>query len=315
MFTFAVFNLNIQFHKMSNSLITIIGPTAIGKTSLSIDIANHFACDILSCDSRQFYKELLIGTAPPSAEEQTQVKHHFIHDRSIFDDYTVGDYENDAIALLDSLYQDNDKAILIGGSGLYVDAVLKGFDEFPEIDPKIRIHLQQELEEKGLEFIQEKLIELDIEYSKIVDIKNPQRVIRALEVCIGTGKTFTEFRVREVKERNFSPIKIGLNIDREKLYERINLRVDLMMDAGLLDEAEKMYPHKHINSLQTVGYRELFRYFDGEFTLDFAISEIKKNTRRFAKRQLTWFRKDKEIKWFDPSNENEIIEYIGSKLK
>ncbi len=300
---------------MSNSLITIIGPTAIGKTSLSIDIANHFACDILSCDSRQFYKELLIGTAPPSAEEQTQVKHHFIHDRSIFDDYTVGDYENDAIALLDSLYQDNDKAILIGGSGLYVDAVLKGFDEFPEIDPKIRIHLQQELEEKGLEFIQEKLIELDIEYSKIVDIKNPQRVIRALEVCIGTGKTFTEFRVREVKERNFSPIKIGLNIDREKLYERINLRVDLMMDAGLLDEAEKMYPHKHINSLQTVGYRELFRYFDGEFTLDFAISEIKKNTRRFAKRQLTWFRKDKEIKWFDPSNENEIIEYIGSKLK
>ena len=300
---------------MSNSLITIVGPTAIGKTSLSIDIANHFGCDILSCDSRQFYKELLIGTAPPSPEEQAQAKHHFIHDRSIFDDYTVGDYENDAIALLDELYKNNDKAILIGGSGLYVDAVLKGFDEFPEIDAEIRIQLQQEMEENGLGYLQEKLIELDVEYSKIVDIQNPQRVIRALEVCIGTGKTFTEFRIREVKERNFSPIKIGLNIDREKLYERINLRVDLMMEAGLLAEAKKMYPHKNINSLQTVGYRELFRYFDGEFTLEFAISEIKKNTRRFAKRQLTWFRKDKEIKWFDPKDKDEIIEYISSKLK
>jgi tRNA dimethylallyltransferase len=299
---------------MSNSLITIIGPTAIGKTSLSIDIANYFGCDILSCDSRQFYKELLIGTAPPSPEEQAQAKHYFIHDRSIFDDYTVGDYENDAIALLDTLYQENDKAILIGGSGLYVDAVLKGFDEFPQIDSKVRANLQQELEEKGLEYLQEKLRELDVEYSKIVDIQNPQRVIRALEVCIGTGKTFTEFRIREVKQRNFTPIKIGLNIDREKLYERINFRVDLMMEAGLLAEAKKMYPHKNINSLQTVGYRELFRYFDGEFTLDFAISEIKKNTRRFAKRQLTWFRKDEEIKWFDPKDKEDIIEYINSQL-
>ena len=300
---------------MPNSLITIIGPTAIGKTSLSIDIANHFGCDILSCDSRQFYKELLIGTAPPSPEEQAQAKHYFIHDRSIFDDYTVGDYENDAISLLDELYQENDKAILIGGSGLYVDAVLKGFDEFPEIDSQIRIQLQQELEEKGLEFLQDKLKELDVEYSKIVDIQNPQRVIRALEVCIGTGKTFTEFRVRKVKERNFVPIKIGLNIDRDKLYERINLRVDLMMEAGLLAEAKKMYPHKEINSLQTVGYRELFRYFDGEFTLEFAVSEIKKNTRRFAKRQLTWFRKDKDIKWFDPKEKGEILKYISTQLK
>jgi tRNA dimethylallyltransferase len=299
---------------MSNSLITIIGPTAIGKTSLSIDIANYFGCDILSCDSRQFYKELLIGTAPPSPEEQAQAKHYFIHDRSIFDDYTVGDYENDAIALLDTLYQEKDKAILIGGSGLYVDAVLKGFDEFPQIDSKVRANLQQELEEKGLEYLQEKLRELDVEYSKIVDIQNPQRVIRALEVCIGTGKTFTEFRIREVKQRNFTPIKIGLNIDREKLYERINFRVDLMMEAGLLAEAKKMYPHKNINSLQTVGYRELFRYFDGEFTLDFAISEIKKNTRRFAKRQLTWFRKDEEIKWFDPKDKEDIIFYINSQL-
>jgi len=299
---------------MSNSLITIIGPTAIGKTSLSIDIANHFGCDILSCDSRQFYKELLIGTAPPSPEELKQAKHYFIHDRSVFDDYSVGDYEKDAISLLDKLFQENDKAILIGGSGLYVDAVLKGFDEFPEIDPNIRKQIQHDLDVNGFEFLQNKLKELDVEYSKIVDINNPQRVIRALEVCIGTGKTFTEFRVRKVKKRNFSPIKIGLNIDREKLYERINLRVDLMMEAGLLAEAERMYQYKHLNSLQTVGYRELFRYFDGEFTLDFAVSEIKKNTRRFAKRQLTWFRKDKEITWFDPKDKTEIIEFINSKL-
>jgi len=314
MFTFVVFKLNMQFYKMSNSLITIIGPTAIGKTSLSIDIANHFNCEIISCDSRQFYKELLIGTAPPTIEEQSLAKHHFIHNRSILDDYTVGEYEDDAIELLDNLYHKNDKAILIGGSGLYVDAVLKGFDEFPEIDPEIRVLLQKEMDKNGLEFLQNKLIELDIEYSKIVDIKNPQRVIRALEVCIGTGKTFTEFRVRKVKPRNFTPIKIGLNIDRDKLYDRINLRVDLMMKAGLLAEAEKMYPNKDINSLQTVGYRELFKYFDGEFTLDFAISEIKKNTRRFAKRQLTWFRKDKEIIWFDPSNKGEIIKYINSVI-
>ena len=300
---------------MSNSLITIIGPTAIGKTSLSIDIANHFGCDILSCDSRQFYKELLIGTAPPSPEEQSQARHYFIHDRSIFDDYTVGDYENDAISLLDKLYTENDKAILIGGSGLYVDAVLKGFDEFPTIDPEIRIQLQKDFDEKGLEYLQERLKELDVEYFNVVDVQNPQRVIRALEVCIGTGKTFTEFRVRKIKERNFVPIKIGLNIDRDKLYERINLRVDLMMEAGLLAEAKKMYPHKEINSLQTVGYRELFRYFDGEFTLEFAVSEIKKNTRRFAKRQLTWFRKDNDIKWFDPKEKDEILKYISAQLK
>jgi len=295
---------------MSNKLITIVGPTAIGKTSLSIDIANHFNCDILSCDSRQFYKELLIGTAPPTPEEQTLAQHYFIHNRSIFDDYSVGNYEDDAIKLLDNIYKKNDKAILIGGSGLYVDAVLKGFDTFPELPSDIRPQLQDDLEKKGIINLQERLKNMDPEYFNIVDIHNPQRVIRALEVCIGTGKTFTEFRIREDKKRNFVPIKIGLNIDREKLYERINLRVDLMMDAGLLSEAKKMYVHKKLNSLQTVGYRELFKYFDGEHDLEFAISEIKKNTRRFAKRQLTWFRKDKEITWFDPNNKNKIIDFI-----
>ncbi|MCK5782006.1 MAG: tRNA (adenosine(37)-N6)-dimethylallyltransferase MiaA [Flavobacteriales bacterium] len=299
---------------MLNSLITIIGPTAIGKTSLSIDIANHFNCDILSCDSRQFYKELLIGTAPPSPEELSTAPHHFIHNRSIFDDYSVGDYEDDAIKLLDKIYNNNDMAILIGGSGLYVDAVLKGFDTFPELAKEIRINLQKDLDKNGLSSLQERLKLLDPEYFNIVDIQNPQRVIRALEVCIGTGKTFTEFRIRKPKQRNFDPIKIGLNIDREKLYERINLRVDLMMEAGLLLEAEKMYIHKNLNSLQTVGYRELFSYFDGSFDLDFAISEIKKNTRRFAKRQLTWFRKDKEIKWFDPKDVNDIIAFIEESI-
>jgi tRNA dimethylallyltransferase len=222
---------------------------------LSINIATHFGCDILSCDSRQFYKELLIGTAPPSPEELNEARHYLIHDRSIFDDYTVGDYEKDAIERLNKIYEENDVAILIGGSGLYVDAVLKGFDEFPEIPKDVRIQLQNDFEKKGLQHIQEMLKKLDVEYSEIVDIKNPQRVIRALEVCIGTGKTFTEFRRREQKQRNFKPIKIGLNIDRNKLYERINLRVDLMMDAGLLEEARKMYPYKQINSLQTVVYR------------------------------------------------------------
>ena len=307
-------DVNSVKNKQNNKLITIVGPTAIGKTSLSIDIANHFNSDILSCDSRQFYKELLIGTAPPSIEEQSQAKHYFIHNRSIIDDYSVGDYEKDAIELLDDIYKNNDKAILIGGSGLYVDAVLKGFDNFPDFPKSIRLYIQKELEEKGLIFLQEKLKDLDPEYFNIVDENNPQRVIRALEVCIGTGKTFTEFRVRKVKNRIFSPIKIGLNIDRSKLYERINLRVDLMIEAGLLEEVKSVYENRDLNSLQTVGYRELFKYLDGEFTLEFAISEIKKNTRRFAKRQLTWFNRDKEITWFDPNNKKEIIAFIESEM-
>lgn len=299
---------------MTNHLITIIGPTAIGKTALSIDIANHFDSEIISCDSRQFYKELLIGTAPPSTDELSQAKHNFIHNRSIFDDYSVGEYEKDAIELLDKIYAEKNKAVLIGGSGLYVDAVLKGFDAFPEIDPEVREGLQADYKAKGIRLLQKKLRDLDPEYYKKVDVNNHQRIMRALEICIGTGKTFTEFRKRENKTRNFTPIKIGLNIDRDKLYERINLRVDLMMQNGLLEEAKKMYDHKELNSLQTVGYRELFRHFDGEYDLDSAIEEIKKNTRRFAKRQLTWFRRDTEITWFEPNQNDEIIKFIESKM-
>jgi tRNA dimethylallyltransferase len=297
-----------------NNLIVIIGPTAIGKTSLSIDIAREFACDILSCDSRQFYKELSIGTAVPDEDELAAARHHFIHSRSIFDDYSVGDYENDAIAKLDELYIDNDNAILIGGSGLYADAVTRGLDYFPEIPTAIREKLLIEFEENGLEFIQEKLRKLDPKYAEEVDISNPQRIIRALEVTEFTKTPFSAYRKNNSKERNFKSIKIGLNTDRDILYERINRRVDIMIDQGLLDEAKAVYEHKDLNSLQTVGYRELFRYFDGEWPLDFAISEIKKNTRRFAKRQLTWFRKDKEITWFEPTQKEEIISFIKEQI-
>jgi tRNA dimethylallyltransferase len=297
-----------------NNLIVIIGPTAIGKTSLSIDIAGEFACDIVSCDSRQFYKELSIGTAVPDEDELAAARHHFIHSRSIFDDYSVGDYEDDAIAKLDELYIDNDNAILIGGSGLYADAVTRGLDYFPEIPTAIREKLLIEFEENGLEFIQEKLRKLDPKYAEEVDISNPQRIIRALEVTEFTKTPFSAYRKNNSKERNFKSIKIGLNTDRDILYERINRRVDIMIDQGLLDEAKAVYEHKNLNSLQTVGYRELFRYFDGEWPLDFAISEIKKNTRRFAKRQLTWFRKDKEITWFEPSQKEKIISFIKEQI-
>jgi tRNA dimethylallyltransferase len=276
------------------NLIVIIGPTAIGKTSLSIDIAREFACDILSCDSRQFYKELSIGTAVPDEDELAAAKHHFIHSRSIFDDYSVGDYEDDAIAKLDDIFHENEKAILIGGSGLYVDAVTKGLDYFPEIPSEVRAALNTELEQNGLEYLQDKLKKLDPIYAEEVDISNPQRIIRALEVTEFTKTPFSTYRKNNSKERNFHSIKIGLNTDREILYERINRRVDIMIEQGLIEEAKSVYEHKTLNSLQTVGYRELFRYFDGEWPLDFAIEEIKKNTRRFAKRQLTWFRKDKE---------------------
>ena len=300
---------------MTNTLITIVGATAIGKTALSIQLAQHFNCDIISCDSRQFYKEMSIGTAVPNKKELEAAPHHFIQNRSIFDDYSVGQFERDALATLEELFKKNPIQIMVGGSGLYVDAVLNGLDDFPDVDPSIRQELTEKFEQHGLAILQEELLLLDPETYNSIALDNPHRVIRALEICIGTGKTYASFKNKPKTERNFNSIKIGLTADREVMYNRINQRVDIMMQNGLLEETKKLYLYKHLNALQTVGYRELFDYFDGHFTLDFAIEEIKKNTRRFAKRQGTWFRKDKNIVWFDfQENTQHIIEIIKAKL-
>ena len=296
---------------MIKFLITIIGPTAIGKTSLSIEIAKHFNTEIISADSRQFFKEMAIGTAVPSKEELTEVKHHFTQNISIHENYSVGQFEKDAIAKLNSLFINNNILVMVGGSGLYVDAVLKGLDDFPEVDKQIREGLKLKLENEGLIALQEQFKKLDTETYHKIDIENHQRVIRALEICIGTGNPFSSFITDKTAQRNFTPIKIGLSADRKIIYDRINQRVDNMLTDGLLDEAKKLHQFKELNALQTVGYKELFEYFDANFELDFAISEIKKNTRRFAKRQLTWYRKDSDIQWFDfQENNKNIIQYI-----
>lgn len=303
-------------------LITIVGPTAIGKTALSIALAQHFNCEIISCDSRQFFKEMTIGTAVPDQEELAAATHHFIQNKSIFENYTVGDYEKEALLKLEELYKTNDFAILIGGSGLYVDAILKGFDEFPEIDSAIRAEVNSNYEKLGIEYLQKQLENLDPDYYQKITIENPQtlqnpqRMMRFVEVCIGSGKPYSSFLNQKKNNRNFTPIVIGLDADREIIYNRINQRVDIMINEGLLEEAKALYPNKELNALQTVGYRELFSYFDGEFTRDFAIEEIKKNTRRFSKRQLTWFKRKENTKWFDYAVERkQIIHYIEDQLK
>lgn len=301
---------------MTNTLITIVGATAIGKTALSIKLAQHFGCDIISCDSRQFYKEMKIGTAVPDENELSSAPHHCIQNRSIFEDYNVGQFEKDTLATLAVLFKKNPTQIMVGGSGLYVDAVLKGLDYFPDVNPQIRIDLTRQLEEKGITHLQEQLEKLDIEAFNTIAINNPHRLTRALEICIGTNKTYSSFKNNPKAPRNFKSIKIGLTADREIMYNRINKRVDIMMESGLLEEAKKLHNHKHLNALQTVGYRELFSFFDGDFTLDFAIEEIKKNTRRFAKRQGTWFRKDPNINWFDfEENHLTIVSKINSLLE
>jgi len=301
---------------MSKHLITIVGATAIGKTALSIAIAKHFNTEILSCDSRQFYKEMCIGTAVPSTEELAQAPHHFIQNRSVFEDYSVGSFETDAIHTLDTLFKKHDIVVMVGGSGLYVDAVLKGLDNFPKVAPSIRKELKERLSKDGIATLQEQLKIVDPKtYAKIA-IENPQRLIRALEICIGTGKPYASFLTDKAALRNFTAIKIGLTADRAIIYNRINQRVDLMFKEGLEAEARNLLKHKNLNALQTVGYRELFSYFEGEIPLDVAIDEIKKNTRRFAKRQGTWFRKDSEIEWFDYRERiGLILEHISSRLE
>ncbi len=297
-------------------LISIVGPTAIGKTSLSIKLAQHFKTEIISADSRQFFKEMQIGTAAPTLSERQAAPHHFIHHKSVDDDYSVGKFEKDAIQTITRLHKNHDIVIMVGGSGLYVDAVTTGLDEFPVVDKQIRETLNEQLESDGILILQEQLQKLDnITFSKI-DTDNPQRVIRALEICIGTGKPYSSFLQKSHVKRNFKTLTIGLTAERDIIYNRINSRVDIMMQQGLLDEVKSLIEKSHLNALNTVGYKELFKFLNDDWTLEFAVSEIKKHSRRFAKRQLTWFKKNKETHWFDYKTDlATIISVIESEIQ
>ena len=297
-------------------LISIVGPTAIGKTALSIKLAQHFNTDIISADSRQFFKEMQIGTAAPTPLELSAAKHHFIHHKSVSEKYSVGTFEKDAIEKLKQLFNSHDVVIMVGGSGLYVDAVTKGLDYFPDVNPEIRVNLNKQLEENGLEHLQKQLKELDINSYNSIEISNPHRIIRALEICIGTNKPYSSFLNKEKGKRNFKTISIGLTADRKIIYERINKRVDIMVKEGLLEEVKSLIKYQDLNALNTVGYKEIFNFFNNNWSLEFAISEIKKNTRRFAKRQLTWFKKNEDCLWFDHNtNTDSILEAISNKIK
>ena len=294
-------------------LIVVCGPTAIGKTSLAIDLARHYGSEIISADSRQFYREMNIGTAKPSNEELAQVPHHFINNISIHTkNYSAGKYEQEVIEFLDEYFKTKDVAVLVGGSGLFINAVCSGFDTFETTDFKQQITARTFLNEKDLPWLQQELERIDPEYYAEVDKKNPVRLIRALEVIYTTGKKYSEQRIGKKAERNFTPIKIGLNMEREKLYERINHRVDEMMKAGLMEEVKELYTFKKLHTLNTVGYLELFDYIEDKLTLEQAIELIKQNTRNYAKRQLTWFKKDKGIYWYGPEEKDEIMKYIDS---
>ena len=292
---------------MRRTLIVVCGPTASGKTKLAIQLAKHFSAEIISADSRQIYRELKIGSAPPSDVELKEVKHHFIASRNLDEDYNAGAYEKDVLQLLGKLFPQNKYSILVGGSGLYIDAVCNGFDKVPSSFPEIRKQLQDLYETEGIDQLKKKLKELDSDYYNKIDLNNPQRLMRALEVCMGTGKPYSILREGKKNPRDFRIIKIGLELPREVLYKRIDERVDEMMKAGLAEEAQKLISLKYLNALQTVGYKELFDLFENKTSLDEAVDLIKRNSRRYAKRQLTWFRKDKEIQWFLPDDIEKII--------
>lgn len=296
-------------------LISVIGPTAIGKTALSIELARAFDTHIISADSRQFFREMHIGTAAPSKEELNAAPHHFIQHKSIEESYSVGDFEREALEKINELFTRHSVLILTGGSGLYVKSILEGLDDFPSVDPAIREDLNEIHREKGLSSLQEKLKNLDPQTYRNIDIENPHRVIRALEICLGTGKPYSSFLQQQKPKRDFSVIKIGLTAPREEIYERINRRVDIMMEKGLMEEVRALLPYKNLNALNTVGYKELFAFFEGKSTFDNAVEEIKMNTRRFAKRQLTWFRKEEGIKWFENTTPvDEILNYLKGEI-
>ncbi len=296
------------------NLIVLIGPTAVGKTDLSIILAKKFNAEIISADSRQFYKGIEIGTAAPTKDILAEVKHHFIGCFNVDFEYDVFEYEKNVIELLEKLFLIRKNVILTGGSGLYINAVCNGVDDLPDADEEIRNKLKRELKLNGIESLRLQLKKLDPEYYKNVDIANPARMIRAIEVCTITGKSFSELRKSTPKNRNFNIIKIGIDRERDELYTRINQRVDNMISAGLTEEAQKLFPFRNFNALRTVGYKELFDHIEGKTSFEEAVEKIKTNTRRYAKRQLTWFRRDKSIKWFHPDEKNEIIEYISNKI-
>jgi tRNA dimethylallyltransferase len=299
---------------MQKYLIVLTGPTGIGKTKSGIEIAKYFKTEIVSSDSRQIFRELKIGTAVPCSAELAAVKHHFIQTHSIFETYNASRYENDALDLLDKLFKNHDLVLLVGGSMLYIDAVCKGIDIMPDADPEIRKTLKEKLEKEGLESLRFQLKKLDPDYYYSVDLKNPNRIIHALEISIMTGKPYSSFRSNPKKTRPFSIIKIGLNCDRNVLHHKINSRVDKMIESGLETEAQNLFSLKHLNALNTVGYRELFSFFDGEITRENAIELIKRNTRRYARKQLTWFRNDSEMNWFEPNQTSEIINLIENRI-
>lgn len=296
---------------MLRRLIVIVGPTGSGKTDLSIRVAQHLRAPILSTDSRQFYRGIPIGTAQPDAEQLAAVEHHLIASHELEDCLNCGSYEVLALEILERLFADHETVVAVGGSGLYVQALCEGMDDLPQADERLREELAATLEREGLEALTEELKRLDPRYWEQVDRQNPARVLRALEVCRQTGRPYSEQRTGQKRERNFEVVKVGVDMPREELYTRINRRVDGMMAAGLEAEARKVYPLRHLNSLQTVGYKELFSYFDGEITRDEAVELIKRNSRRYAKRQLTWFRRDEAIRWFHPSQVEEVIAWIG----
>ena len=296
---------------MSKTLIIIAGPTAIGKTSLAISLAKHFKTEIISADSRQFYREMNIGTAKPSEAELKEVKHHLINSHSVLDQFNAGDFEKESIELINKLFLNHDQVIMAGGSGLFINAVSHGFDQLPIAKEEIRNYFNTILEEKGIKFLQDQLKKIDPVYYKQVDIYNPQRIIRALEVFECSGKTFSSLRTNIKKQRPFNIVKIGLNTDRNIVYERINLRVDQMIKDGLIKEVEGLKSFRHLNPLNTVGYSEIFDYLEGKSNREEAIEKIKQNTRRFAKRQLTWFKKSEDIKWYKPDELEPIIQYLN----
>lgn len=296
------------------TLIVIGGPTAIGKTRTAIELAKALHTEIISSDSRQFYRELSIGTAKPTREEQAEVKHHFVDSLSIFDEYSAGDYEREVIAFLEDFFQKRRTAVMVGGSGLFIKAVTRGFDDLPS-DIGVRAQLMQQLEREGVAPLQQELKERDPSHYERMDIHNPQRLVRALEVCRISGKPFSALRQDAATDRPFNTLFVGLEAERETLYKRINLRVDKMMAEGLEEEARRVYPHRSLNALNTVGYKELFAYFDGEYDRDMAVEKIKQHTRNFAKRQLTWFRKNTSITWFDYRETNKLISFVKEQIK